>query len=103
MPLFILENSFRAHAEEGVIEGSTLHREEEWPTARATRAMTVSVIRVRGSVKNVSVKLGDEDLEPGVGLTTLDPPRQIAEGTPLDISFSGDGAIEMACEREAKR
>jgi hypothetical protein len=101
-PLFILENRYRASTEEGVVEGTTLHREPEWPTARATRPMTVSVVRVRGAVKNVKVTLGAEVLELPVGLSQIDPPRQVAEGDALDISFAGDGSVELACEREER-
>jgi hypothetical protein len=100
MPLFILENRYRANTEEGVVEGTTLHKEPEWPSARATRPMTVSVVRVRGAVKNVKVTLGAEMLELPVGLNKIEPPRQVAEGDPLAIDFTGDGSVELACERE---
>ncbi|HXB28162.1 MAG TPA: hypothetical protein VNV25_25755 [Gemmatimonadaceae bacterium] len=99
-PLFILENRYRASTEEGVVEGTTLHREPEWPSARATRPMTVSVVRVRGAVKNVKVRLGEETLELPVGLNELKPPREVKKGDALDISFAGDGSVELACERE---
>ena len=100
MTLFILENKWRDSSDDSVREGTTLVRSPDEPTARARRPMLVCAIIVKGSPKNVEVRLGDEVLRPGPGTTPLVPPRQIEAGAALAIDFAGDGAVEIAADRE---
>jgi hypothetical protein len=96
---FVLEHRYRAFTDEGVLEGTTVHRDPDWPHARAKMAMTVCAIVVRGSPKNVRVLLGDEEIKVA-GTMKLDPPRELSKGDDIAIDFDGNGGVELVAERD---